>query len=115
MGGWLKDNTNESQRRNLWNAAIHVLISLHKLDYKKIGFSNLIFEGKTPLNQQLLYWKSYQNWALGGEINVTCEEAIHWLFENQPKYEPTVLCWSDARISNIIYENSLDKVAAVLE
>ena len=115
MDGWLKENTSESQRKKLWNTATDVLISLHKLDYKKIGFSDLSSKERTPLNHQLSYWKNYHDWALGGKVNRTCDEALQWLFENQPNKEPTVLCWGDARISNIIFENSLDKAAAVLD
>ena len=115
MGGWLKEETNETQRKDLWNATTDVLISLHKLDYKKIGFSDLISEEQTPLNQQLSYWKNYHVWALDGKVNNICDEALNWLLENQPNNESTVLCWGDARISNIIYEDSLDKVVAVLD
>ena len=115
MDGWLKEKTSESQRKKMWNTATDVLISLHKLDYKKIGFSDLSSKEQTPLNHQLSYWKNYQDWALGEKTNRTCDEALQWLFENQPNKESTVLCWGDARISNIIFENSLDKAAAVLD
>ena len=68
------------------------MISLHKLDYKKIGFSDLSSKEQTPLNHQLSYWKNYQDWALGEKTNRTCDEALKWLFENQPNKESTVLC-----------------------
>ena len=40
---------------------------------------------------------------------------LDWLKANQPEDEPTVLCWGDARIGNIIFNQACDGVAAVLD
>ena len=40
---------------------------------------------------------------------------LDWLWAHQPKDEPTVLCWGDSRLGNMIFRNSLDGVAAVLD
>ncbi len=50
-----------------------------------------------------------------GRGHAICERALAWLEANQPADEPTVLCWGDARMGNIIFKDSLDEVAAVLD
>ncbi len=80
-----------------------------------MGFGKLLVPGKTPLQQQLVYWENYLNWALEGAGHAIGQRALDWLQANQPKEEPTVLCWGDARLGNIIFKPSLDGIAAVLD
>jgi len=87
----------------------------HRLDYKQLGFGHLQVPGVTALQQQLAYWQDYLDWALEGDGHAICQAALDWLQSRQPVAEPTVLCWGDARLGNIIFSESLDSVAAVLD
>lgn len=115
MDGWMMHETSTQQRQDLWFAAVDTMARYHRLDYQKLGFAKLHEAGKTPLQQQLGYWQKYLDWALEGSNHSICQRALDWLQANQPQDEPTVLCWGDARLGNMIFKPALDGVAAVLD
>ena len=115
MDGWMMHETSEPQREAMWNAALDTMARYHQLDYQTLGFAGLAEPGKTALQQQLDYWQAYHDWALEGTTHVIGQEALDWLKANQPADEPTVLCWGDSRIGNMIFKESLDGIAAVLD
>lgn len=115
MDGWMLHETTPAQRETMWRAAVDTMGRYHRLDYRKLGFEKLHEPGRTPLQQQLRYWQDYHDWALEGARHEICQPALDWLHANQPSDEPTVLCWGDSRLGNIIFRESLDGVAAVLD
>lgn len=115
MDGWMVHEADQQQRVNMWYAAVDTMADFHRLDYRTLGFEKLQVNGKTPLQQQLDYWRGYLDWAMEGAGHSIGQAALDWLYANQPQDEPTVLCWGDARMGNIIFSTSLDKVAAVLD
>jgi aminoglycoside phosphotransferase (APT) family kinase protein len=115
MDGWMLHETTIEQRQGLWQAAVDTMARYHQLDYHKLGFAKLHKPGKTPLQQQLAYWQDYLQWAMEGNEHAICQKALDWLHAHQPEDEPTVLCWGDARLGNIIFTPTLDGVAAVLD
>ena len=115
MDGWMMHETSEEQRATMWCEAVDTLSRYHRLDHRQLGFGHLEVAGKSPLQVQLDYWENYMSWAMEGQEHAICAGALEWLKKNQPGDEPTVLCWGDARIGNIIFRDSLDGVAAVLD
>ncbi len=115
MDGWMVHETSESQRAAMWNTAVDTMARFHRLDHKALGLSRLEESGQTPLQKQLDYWHAYMDWAMEGQHHTICADALGWLVANMPQNEPTVLCWGDARLGNIIFKPSLDGVAAVLD
>lgn len=115
IDGWMTHETSIAQRQALWWAAVDTMARFHQLDYQALGLGKLHEPGKTPLQQQLTYWQNYLNWAMEGAGHAIGQRALDWLEANQPKDEPTVLCWGDSRLGNIIFKESLDGVAAVLD
>jgi len=115
MDGWMVHETSESQRAAMWRAAVETMARFHQLDYKALGFAHLEVPGSTPLQQQLTYWQGYLDWAFEGEGHGIGQTALDWLQANQPEDEPTVLCWGDSRLGNIIFKETLDGIAAVLD
>jgi aminoglycoside phosphotransferase (APT) family kinase protein len=115
MDGWMMHETSIDQRQSLWNAAVDTMARYHQLDYRKLGFAKLHEAGKTPLQQQLAYWQEYLHWSMEGAGHAIAQRALDWLQANQPADEPTVLCWGDARLGNVILNPSLDSIAAVLD
>lgn len=115
MDGWMLHETNERQRETMWNAAVDTMGRFHRLDYRELGLDKLADRSRTALQQQLDYWRDYHDWALDGADHVICRRALSWLQDNQPSNEPTVLCWGDARLANMIFTESLDSIAAVLD
>ena len=115
MDGWMVHEADQQQRVKMWHAAVDTMADFHRLDYRTLGFEKLHESGKTPLQQQLDYWAAYLDWAMEGAGHSIGQAALDWLYANQPQDEPTVLCWGDSRMGNIIFSNSMDKVAAVLD
>jgi aminoglycoside phosphotransferase (APT) family kinase protein len=115
MDGWMMHETSEAQRAAMWEMAVDTMARFHRLDYRTMGFSHLENRDATPLQHQLAYWQEYLDWAMEGQGHAIGQRALDWLRDHQPEEEPTVLCWGDSRIGNIIFEESLDGVAAVLD
>lgn len=115
MDGWMMHKTSLEQRRSMWESAVDTMARFHQLDYRGLGFGKLQQAGTTPLQQQLSYWQDYLDWAMEGAGHAICQRALDWLQANQPVDEPTVLCWGDARLGNVIFTPSLDGVAAMLD
>jgi len=115
MDGWMMHETSEQQRATMWRAALDTLSQLHRSDYRQLGFSRLLVPDKTPLQQQLAYWQDYLDWAMEGRGHTLGQQALAWLDARQPANEPTVLCWGDSRLGNLIFTEELDSVAAVLD
>ncbi len=116
MDGWLMHETTPQQRENLWNAGIDVMARFHTLDHSALGFDDLAPPaGMTPLQQQLKYWRDYQDWGMEGLQHEIGLQALEWLEANQPENEMTRLCWGDSRISNMIFSQDCSGVEAVLD
>ena len=112
--GWLTEATPE-ERAAIWWAGVETLAAIHRLDWRRMGFGDLARPalGPTPLDWQLTYYERYLTWAARGRPQPTIEAARDWLREHRPYDEPTVLCWGDARIGNIIFAGT--RPAAVLD
>ena len=104
-----------AQRAALWWDGLETMARIHKLDWRAAGFEFLDAPqwGRTPLEQQLGYYRHYLTWAAAGKPQPTCEPALAWLVEHQPRSEPVALCWGDSRPGNMIFDNS--RCVAVLD
>jgi aminoglycoside phosphotransferase (APT) family kinase protein len=112
--GWMTEIT-PAERAAIWWAGIETLAKIHSLDYRALGFEFLARPalGPTPLDWQIAYYDRYLSWAARGRPQPTAEAAFEWLKRHKPAGEPTVLCWGDARIGNIIFDGT--RPAAVLD
>jgi aminoglycoside phosphotransferase (APT) family kinase protein len=64
--------------------------------------------------RQLDDYERFLAWALDGATHPTCEHALEWLRRNRPRgQEPRAVCWGDARIGNMVFQDS--RCAAVLD
>jgi aminoglycoside phosphotransferase (APT) family kinase protein len=113
-GGWMTEAT-PAERAAIWWGGIDTLVKIHRLDYRGLGFGFLEQPhlGAAPLDWQIAYYERYLQWAARGRAQPTAEAAFEWLKRHKPEGEPTVLCWGDARIGNIIYDGTAP--AAVLD
>jgi aminoglycoside phosphotransferase (APT) family kinase protein len=113
-GGWMTE-ASPAERAAIWWGGIETLATIHRLDYRALGFGFLeqTALGPTPLDWQIAYYTRYLRWAANGRRLPTAEAAFDWLLRNKPSGEPTVLSWGDARIGNIIFDGT--RPAAVLD
>jgi aminoglycoside phosphotransferase (APT) family kinase protein len=108
-GSWVLELSPEDQARMCDNALV-ALAEIHKADVDALGLSFLDHpeQGDTPFDQHLAYWRETYDWAREGELNPTIEAGLEWIEANRPEgEEPTVLCWGDARIGNMLIGDDL--------
>ena len=113
--GWLYEAAPENQER-LWWSGIDTLADIHRLDWKALGLEFLEQPGvgTASLDDQLDYYERYFAWAANGQPNRIAEAAWEWVKANRPATdEPRTLCWGDARIGNMIFDDF--RCAAVLD
>jgi aminoglycoside phosphotransferase (APT) family kinase protein len=117
MDGWMLHETSPPQRAALWNAGLDMLARFHSLPANALapGFMDWPDPPESALQQQLKYWRDYHDWAMEGREHRICLGALDWLEANQPRQEPTQLCWGDARIGNIIFSEDCRSVTALLD
>lgn len=104
-----------AQRAALWWDGLETMTRIHQLDWRQAGFGFLDAPqwGRTPLQQQLGYYRHFLSWAADGQPQPTCEPALAWLIEHEPRNEPVALCWGDSRVGNMLFRDS--RCVAVLD
>jgi aminoglycoside phosphotransferase (APT) family kinase protein/putative sterol carrier protein len=107
-------------RAKIWWGSLKAMAEIHKLDWKKMGFTFLP-EPKSAIDavdRQLTYWDSYlNNWIKDDpqESHPIIESALEWLKENRYEPERLTLCWGDARIGNTLYSRPNRDVLAIMD
>ncbi len=109
VDGWLHDVSPEVRER-IWWGCIDTIAELHQTYPAAVGLSGLL-EG---LPAQLEYYERFleQVEAYGEQVPVA-RRALAWLKANQPAPEPSVLCWGDARIGNVMYDEQGHRLAVL--
>jgi aminoglycoside phosphotransferase (APT) family kinase protein len=111
--GFLFDATPE-QRRRAWEGAVGQLAEIHAVPPSKVAFLDRPQWGATPLEQELNYWERSAVWGLEDRYPAQLDTMIAWLRAKLPTGEEEGLSWGDARLGNIMFDDSFD-VAAVLD
>jgi len=103
------------KRRLLWESAIDALVRIHKVDWREAGFGFLDHaeDGPTGIPQFLRYLRRYFEWAAGDRPQPVADAAWTWIEQHEPPAPPAGLCWGDARVSNMIFDDT--RCAAVLD
>ncbi|MBV9830500.1 MAG: phosphotransferase family protein [Marmoricola sp.] len=115
---WLFDASPEDQRR-LQDSSVAVLAGLHTVPDAATALGHLDpgrhgHEGSTPLLRNLSRTQAWYEFAVPDiGRSPTVERALAWLTATVPATDETVLCWGDARIGNVIYQDF--EPAAVLD
>ena len=113
--GWLLEATPE-ERARLQRASVEILATLHAVPAEAL----LVRAMRPPAGQDSLRYhvelqRDYYRWALlddGVRVPII-ERSLDWLEAHWPADPgPDVLCWGDARIGNIIYQD-FDPVAVL--
>ena len=118
LGGWFKEELDDSQRERIWNEAVDTIATIHRLDWQALSMEFLLRPelGDTPLQQELNEYQSYVDWIeeRAGRDYPDLQKALDWLQANQPEDEPTALCWGDARAGNLLIDTGT-KISAILD
>jgi aminoglycoside phosphotransferase (APT) family kinase protein len=116
FAGWLLE-AGPQERARLQQASISILARLHNIAEPAAAFPVLCPPGGgDTLRCHVDAQRAYYSWALaddGLRIPII-ERGLDWLEAHWPRERgPDVLCWGDARIGNIIYQDF--EPAAVLD
>lgn len=101
------------QRASMWKQAVEVMARLHRVDYRKLGLTDLEkdSDGENAIDRRIAYLERLM--ARMSERVLVLDTALDWLKAN--RYEPgfLCLCWGDARPGNIMYRDH--EVVAILD
>ncbi|MCL2541680.1 MAG: phosphotransferase family protein [Nocardioidaceae bacterium] len=112
---WLFDAP-EADRRRLQDTTVEVLARLHAIPDPTTTFGFLEREhgGATPLARNLAWLRGWYEWAAADLArSPLVDRALAWLEAHLPATDDAVLCWGDARIGNVLYQDF--EPAAVLD
>ncbi|MBN7796939.1 phosphotransferase family protein [Parahaliea mediterranea] len=115
--GWMRDLSSQAQR-SMWMNGIDAMSRIHNLDINDPAWAKFIRSHDFPKNlqQQLHYWEGYAEWAFqGSPPNPACQRALAWLRHHAITEQKLTFCWGDARLPNVIYDQSSCDVAALLD
>ncbi|WP_405133866.1 phosphotransferase family protein [Nocardia sp. NBC_01388] len=104
------------QRERMWWGCVDTIADIHRLDWRALDLDFLAMpkHGSGPVEQIVNYLDSALRWATEGALPETYERALAYLRDNSYVPEHATLCWGDARMSNILYDNDF-QVSGVLD
>ncbi|MCP9621674.1 phosphotransferase family protein [Nocardia otitidiscaviarum] len=102
-------------RARMWWGCVDTIAAIHRLDWRALGLDFLAMPrfGSGPVDQLVNYLDAALAWATG-DPPATYRRAVDWLRAHRYDPEHVVLCWGDARMSNILYDKDY-RVTGVLD
>ncbi len=112
--GWLADAPPDDQAR-VQHGALATLARINTTEVGSIGLGSLRREGgPDALAADVEYWDRYLDWAADGERVAVVDEALARCRSERPATDDAHLCWGDARLGNLVFDDRCE-VAAVLD
>ncbi|MCF8601928.1 phosphotransferase family protein [Gordonia sp. HY442] len=112
FGSWVSEGTADQQQR-LMTESVGVLAKTHAAPLPDVGVA-LPDAGEDPLRAHIRRLRDFYRWASDGRTGAPLiERGFAWVEEHLPAPADPVLCWGDARIGNIVYQDFAP--AAVLD
>jgi aminoglycoside phosphotransferase (APT) family kinase protein len=113
--GWLADATPEQQHR-AWVSGVRALASVHATPLADLRIpEGILTTPDDPLAAEIDRYERFLTWAEEGRPFGLARDTLAWLRRDRPgaPAEGATLCWGDARLSNLIFQDF--EVAAVLD
>ncbi|HEY1827255.1 MAG TPA: phosphotransferase family protein [Acidimicrobiales bacterium] len=103
----------DGERGTMHDGLIGALAEVHRVDWAAAGVDSVL--APRTLADELEVWASYLEWSSEGQPLPALATALEWCRRHQPdEGEAPVLLWGDARMGNVVYDDSL-AVHAVLD
>ncbi len=110
MDGWMLSVT-PAEREHLWWSAVDVLARIHRVGFMETGLGYIAPVEPAALVDQV---RDYLTWAAQGRSHPVAERGLEWLAANVPtRWVQPALCWGDARVGNMIFDDRCDCVAVL--
>jgi aminoglycoside phosphotransferase (APT) family kinase protein len=113
FAGWVKEELSPEQQARLLDSGLASLAAIHAVPVTG-AVATAVPGGPDPLAAESARWRSYLDWATGGEAVPRLEAAFDELDRRRPAIADGGLVWGDARLGNLIYGPDL-AVEAVLD
>jgi aminoglycoside phosphotransferase (APT) family kinase protein len=108
VAGWLHE-VSPQVRERIWWGCIDTIADLHGTEASELGLTGLL----AGLPAQLDYYERFLGQVEEFEPVPVARRALAWLRDNQPAQEESVLCWGDARIGNVMYDEEGNRLAVL--
>ncbi|WP_232068921.1 phosphotransferase family protein [Mycobacterium mantenii] len=110
--GWLRDADVTLQRR-VHDSFLATLAALQQIPPEEASW--LVRPTGMGLDAELAWWREYMMWGADNQVPELLIDAFDWLTDHIPEDPPeSRLCWGDARMSNVIFDDA-GNIAAVLD
>lgn len=91
---------------------LEAMAAVHRLDGVFAALGASLRQGT---GIELEWWTRYIDWAADGEPTPRLAELMRWCVDTEPATEPPwSLCWGDARLGNVLYDDDW-KMTALLD
>jgi aminoglycoside phosphotransferase (APT) family kinase protein len=92
---------------------LDVLVGVHTLDWRAAGLGGVLRAG--TLAAETRWWVDYVVWAADGSPVPLLRDLADWCVSTRPAVEPPAsLCWGDARLGNVMFDE-FGRVTAALD
>lgn len=108
--GWMHGAGAAVQRR-VHDSFLKTLADLKKIPVDRAPW--LVRPGGTGNSAELQWWHEYVRWGTDNAVPDIIEHAFGWLRRHQPEEADAAVCWGDARMSNVIFDDSGQVIAAL--
>ncbi len=110
---WLVEAPPQRQRF-VQEQFLATLAMVHRLDWRAAGLSQHLRGADGALATEVDWWSSYVDWAADGSPARRLVDHVRWCREHVPATEPPAsLCWGDARLGNVMYDDGGALVALI--
>jgi aminoglycoside phosphotransferase (APT) family kinase protein len=110
---WIVGATPDRQRA-LHDGFIGVLSAIHRIDPDAGRLRDRLANPGGRLDDEVARWAGYLDWAFDGSPPEALASAHGWCAANRPAEAlPPVVCWGDARLGNVIFDDDRRPVAVL--
>lgn len=110
--GWLSEAT-PAQRRRLWESAVRQLAAIQLVPLDKVSFLAGPDHAQGGLAQEWDKYTRFVDWLRDDPRSAILEEGRQRLLSLWPKNQPEGMVWGDARIGNMMFDDTFDVVAVM--
>jgi aminoglycoside phosphotransferase (APT) family kinase protein len=106
FGSWVTD-LSEDERGTMWRNGLATLAGIHQIDLDAYDVSGIPVsaKGTSPVQHELDKFNALITDEIRGRMSPILEHALRYINDNAPVDGVRRLCWGDARVGNVIWED----------